>query len=175
LARRRVAAPPKRISGHLPAGGAALTLVEEDPLPQAGTLMFPALLDRVNDVTEVEVTSGGKTYRLAREDSGWVAPDRDGYPLDGDKVHQLLVGTAGLERIEPKTGNPELYVKLGLEDPTGEDADSVRYVLKAGDGNAVADIIVGRLRRSLIQHFSDDHNYLIDQIPGLQDMVDKFK
>ena len=48
-------------------------------------------------------------------------------------------------------------------------------VTSPGHDGYIFTIIVGRHRRSLIQHFSDEHNYLIDQIPGLQDMVDKFK
>ncbi len=48
-------------------------------------------------------------------------------------------------------------------------------VTSPGHDGYIFTIIVGRQRRSLIQHFSDEHNYLIDQIPGLQDMVDKFK
>ncbi|KPJ76055.1 MAG: inositol utilization protein [Deltaproteobacteria bacterium SG8_13] len=48
-------------------------------------------------------------------------------------------------------------------------------VTSPGHDGYIFTIIVGRQRRSLIQHFSDEHNYLIGQIPGLQDMVDKFK
>ena len=48
-------------------------------------------------------------------------------------------------------------------------------VTSPGHDGYIFTIIVGRQRRSLIQHFSDEHHYLIGQIPGLQDMVDKFK
>ncbi len=48
-------------------------------------------------------------------------------------------------------------------------------VTSPGHEGYIFTIIVGKHRRSLIQHFSDDHDYLLDQIPGIQDMVDKFK
>jgi 5-deoxy-glucuronate isomerase len=48
-------------------------------------------------------------------------------------------------------------------------------VTSPGHHGYIFTIIVGRQRRSLIQHFSEQHQYLIGQIPGLQDMVDKFK
>ena len=48
-------------------------------------------------------------------------------------------------------------------------------VTSPGHEGYIFTIIVGKARRSLIQHFSDEHAYLTGQIPGLQDMVDKFK
>ena len=48
-------------------------------------------------------------------------------------------------------------------------------VTSPGHDGYIFTIIVGKRRRSLIQHFSDEHDYLMGQIPGLQDMVDKFK
>lgn len=48
-------------------------------------------------------------------------------------------------------------------------------VTSPGHDGYIFTIIVGKQRRSLIQYFSDEHHYLMDQIPGLRDMVDKFK
>ena len=36
-------------------------------------------------------------------------------------------------------------------------------------------ILVGRCQRSLIQHFHPDHEYQVHTIPGLKDMISKFK
>lgn len=48
-------------------------------------------------------------------------------------------------------------------------------VTSPGHDGYIFTIIVGKNRRSLIQHFSADHDYLMGEIPGLQGMVDKFK
>ena len=48
-------------------------------------------------------------------------------------------------------------------------------VTSPGHEGYIFTVLVGKNRRSLIQYFSHEHDYLIDQIPGLQDMVDKFK
>ena len=48
-------------------------------------------------------------------------------------------------------------------------------VTSPGHDGYIFTIIVGKNRRSLIQHFSDEHAYLMGQFPGIQDMVDKFK
>ena len=53
-----------------------------------------------------------------------------------------------MKRVEPKTSNPELYPKLWLEDPSGEDAKSVRFVLENASGTALADWVLGDRRPS---------------------------
>jgi hypothetical protein len=125
---------------------AVITLDREPARPQVGTLLFPALLDQVNEIAVVEVTSAGKRFTLEREGNAWNAPSRDGYPLEPDKVHKLLVGAAGLERLEPKTADPARFAELGLREPDGEDARSVRFVLRAADGQERAALLVGERR-----------------------------
>jgi hypothetical protein len=122
---------------------AAYSLKEDVALPEAGSLVYPKLLDRVNDVSEVDVTARAKTFVLKRADNGWVAPERDGFPVDANKIHELLVGVASLKRIEPTTSNPQLYARLGVEEPDSEKTASLRAVLKTGNGDVVADLIIG--------------------------------
>ena len=123
--------------------GAMYSLERKAPQPQVGELLFPELLDAVNDVTEVVVTSAGQSFSLRREGNRWVAPDRGGYPLEPDKVHKLLVGTAGLERLEPKTSDPARFEELGLRDPTDEESRAVRFELR---GAKPVSLIVGERR-----------------------------
>ena len=63
-------------------------------------------------------------------------------------MHKLLLGAAGMKRVEPKTSNPELYPKLWLEEPSGRDAKSVRFVLEDASGAALADWVLGDRRPS---------------------------
>ena len=123
---------------------AAYSLKQGETIPQSGDALFPGLLERIPDIARVDVVSEGQSFVL--QDSGdgrWVAPDRGGFALNADKVHQLLVGAAGLERIEPKTSKPELYARLGVEDPSSPESASIRYTLRAKSGDTLADIIVG--------------------------------
>lgn len=48
-------------------------------------------------------------------------------------------------------------------------------VTSPGHDEYIFTIIVGKHRRSLIQNFYGNHGYLMDQIPGLRAMTDKFK
>lgn len=130
----------------LVAAGAALTLKRDAPVPEAGTLVFPGLLERVNDVARVKVTSGGETFTLERTAGGWVAMERAGYPLEGDKVYNLVVGAAGLSRLQPKTAKPERFAELGLRDPTEQDSRAVGFDLLDAAGESIAGIIVGERR-----------------------------
>jgi hypothetical protein len=125
---------------------AAITLEREPARPQVGELLFPALLDQVNEIVEVEVTAAGNSFTLVREGNTWNAPSRDGYPLEPDKVHRLLVGAATLERLEPKTADPARFAELGLGEPDGEQARSVRFVLRSAGGGQRAALLVGERR-----------------------------
>ncbi len=125
---------------------ASTTLERAAPRPQVGELVFPALLDDVNAIARVDVTSGGETFALERDGAAWKAPSRGGYPLEPDKVHQLLVGAAGLERLEPKTSDPARFEELGLREPDSDEARSVRFVLRDAGGGARASLLVGERR-----------------------------
>ena len=128
----------------------AVLFVERGPdTPEpGGDIVFPALLERVNSVARVRVTGSEGTFTLARDGDAWVVEQKERHPADPDRVHKLLVGAAGMKRLEPKTSDPERYPKLWLEDPSGNDARSVRLVLEDASGAALADWVLGDRRPS---------------------------
>ena len=111
-------------------------------------LVFPALLEQVNSVTRVRVTGREGAFTLLRDGETWVVEEKERYAADPDRMHKLLLGAAGMKRVEPKTSNPELYPKLWLEEPSGRDAKSVRFVLEDASGAALADWVLGDRRPS---------------------------
>ena len=48
-------------------------------------------------------------------------------------------------------------------------------VTSPGHEGYIFTILVGKHRRSLVQYFTEEHRHLMGKIPGIQDMVDKFK
>lgn len=48
-------------------------------------------------------------------------------------------------------------------------------VTSPGHEEYIFTILVGKSQRGLVQHFKEDYHYLMAGIPGIQDMVDKFK
>ena len=119
-----------------------------DTAEPGGETVFPALLEQLNGVTRVRVTGREGTFALARDGDAWVVEEKERYPADPDRVHKLLLGAAGMTQVEPKTSNPERYPKLWLEDPTGEDARSVRLVLEDASGAVLASWVLGDRRPS---------------------------
>ncbi len=119
---------------------------ETDAIPEREALVFPGLLSKVNDATEIKGTSNGESFTLRLVDSAWVMPEKSSYPAHADKVHQLVVGAADLKRLEPKTSNPELYAKLGLDDPTSAESESVQFTFQDASGNTMAAFVLGQDR-----------------------------
>jgi 5-deoxy-glucuronate isomerase len=48
-------------------------------------------------------------------------------------------------------------------------------VTSPGHEEYIFTILVGKSQRGLVQHFKEDYHYLMAGIPGIQDMVNKFK
>ncbi len=111
-----------------------------------GEPLFPELMSRINDAGQVLGTSSDGTFTISRRDDGWVVKEKFDYPADADKVRRLLLGTAQLKRIEPKTRKPELYAQLGVEDVDADGSESLKFTLKNTGGDALADFILGTRR-----------------------------
>ena len=87
-----------------------------------------------------------------------------------------------MKRVEPKTSNPERYAKLWLEDPSGEDARSVRFVLEDKSGSVLANWVLGDRRPSksdasrtelYIRVAEDPLAWLVDgSVPGGRHVID---
>lgn len=112
----------------------------------AGEPLLPGLLERVNEVTTVTGIGAGETVTLERDGNRWVVPEKHRYPADQDKVRELILGAARLTRIEPKTSNPDLYSRIGLDDIHSTDGTAVQYSFKNANGDALAELIVGNSR-----------------------------
>jgi len=112
----------------------------------AGEPLFPALLDNINDITTVVGVGGGETFTLLRNGNRWEVAEKYNFPADQDKARQLILGTARLMRIEPKTSNPDLYERIGLDDIHAEDGNAVQYSFKNAAGDTLAEILIGNSR-----------------------------
>lgn len=107
-------------------------------------LHAPGLESRVDAVRTVLIRTADKTLRLERADEGWVARSKTGHPANVDRIRQLVLGISRLERLESKTSNPERYQRLELRDIEAPGSKAVRVTLLSGDGDALADVLVGK-------------------------------
>ena len=111
----------------------------------AGEKLVPALASGEADVRSLVISHEGETITLeSNADGQWTLKERDGSPADPDKVRSLLVKLAQAELIEAKTRMPDRHALLELEDPSAEGAKSRSLKILDGNGNVVADLIIGK-------------------------------
>ena len=127
---------------------AAVFLGQErhNTFPQSGELLFPKLMDKINDINEIVIESNTDKTTLARHESGWGVKEKEGYPADLEKVKRTLIGMAELRIREPKTKNPELYEKLGLQDQDADESTSTLMTLKSEDSAEPTSLVIGQQR-----------------------------
>nr|VFJ65779.1 MAG: protein of unknown function (DUF4340) [Candidatus Kentron sp. FW] len=102
--------------------------------------LFPELAGQLNKAAHVRIGKGESAIGLRRQgEDSWDMPDRSGYPADLAKIHELLLGVAGLERLEQKTSNPTRYEQLGFGDE-----DVMRIVIEDEDGQSLASFLLGK-------------------------------
>jgi hypothetical protein len=115
-----------------------------------GTVVFPDLLDSLNDLDRIVVRHKDGVETLQAAEDGWVYVERDNYPVQSDKVGELVVKLSRLEKIEPKTKLAERYDRLDLADPdVKEDTRAKEVTLIDSDGAEMARLLVGKRKFTL--------------------------
>ena len=124
-------------------GFAVFTTEESEPVVGAGDFLFPSMFESVNDAGRVEISAKGKSVVVEKKGDDWVVPTMHGYGASVGKIRALLMGSANLERVEPKTANPDLYAKLGVDPPSTDESRAVSYKITSASGVSLAHFIVG--------------------------------
>jgi len=112
--------------------------------------VFPGLIDKVNDVTKVLIDHRDKTLTISRGKDGWSMAEADGYAVAPKNAEKVVVQLADLNFYEMKTKKPELYDRLHVEDPKGEESEGRRIRLFDAEGKVLADLVAGRKRYNLV-------------------------
>ncbi len=132
------------------AGGATVVLVTgERTRTEAvaiGEPVFPGIAPRLAQARSVELRRHDGTLSLAEVNGVWGLADRGGFPVRAERVRELFTGLGELRLIEERTGNPELFSRLGLEDVTVAGGTSQLLTVKDGQGQVIAEAILGRRR-----------------------------
>jgi hypothetical protein len=130
-------------------GGAILLTPDraEPPPPASAPFAFPNLAPRLANAQRIEVVRHDGTLTVNRANpETWVLPAKADYPVRPERVRELLVGLTELRLTEPRTANPEMLERLGVEDPTRAGATSSLLRVLDGNGQPIAELIVGRRR-----------------------------
>ena len=127
------------------------------------TILFPDFKAVINNVQEVSIKQGKETLTVVNESGKWKIRKADGYPALFSKIKQTAVAVSEMKVISKKTENPELYPKLGVEEPTADDAKSSLLTLSDSAGKPLVSLIVGKNRLSSAA--SDSHGLYV-RLPG---------
>lgn len=112
----------------------------------SGDVMFAGLGHRIPEIVKIDVSQAGETLTLVRDGKDWVLAEHDSFPAAEEAVQALLAGFGGARLVEPKTRKEDRYALLGVEDPAQEGAKSNLVRLVDGEGEVVAEAIVGNAR-----------------------------
>ena len=114
-------------------------------IAEAGRLVFPGLAPKLPQVARVDIQSKGVTMGIAPAKGKWGLADRGFYPVQQDRLRELLTGLTELRLAEARTSDPAQYGRLGVEDPgPGGTANLVR--LLDAQGKPIIELIVGHRR-----------------------------
>lgn len=125
----------------------ALVFVSQDGLKETATvdgLLLPAISERINDVDRVEIVAAGSVVvaTMHKTETGWQLEQMAGYHADWGKLQTLLAALAQARVVAAKTGKPEYYAHLGVEDIASESATGI--LLNIGIGEQAYGILIGK-------------------------------
>ncbi|PWC27393.1 DUF4340 domain-containing protein [Teichococcus aestuarii] len=113
----------------------------------AAPLMFRDLATRLQGAMRIEVVRHAQSLAVQRQPGDtWVLPEVAGYPVRPEKVRELLVGLTELRLVEPRTANPEMLERLGLQDPDKPGSTGALLRVLDGTGAPIVALVVGRRR-----------------------------
>jgi len=116
-----------------------------------GELFFPKLIKTADTVMKVKVQHAGDILTFEKGASGWGLVESDNYPVQENKIAQVIFGLSQLKFLEAKTRKKDRLKKLHLENPGASLAKSQQVTLYDKDMGSMADLIVGRGNFSLPQ------------------------
>lgn len=112
----------------------------------AQTLLFPSFLDQVNTTHTLRVEAPAGATTISRVGDQWVVKEFGGYPARTDLVRQTLLQLGNLRIVEAKTGKPENYPALEVEDRQTPSAKSRAVRALDEGGKPLLDLLVGKAR-----------------------------
>ncbi len=121
----------------------AVSLTQTKVTPLKKGKLFPQLAATIDQVTMVNVQTNTETVTMIRDENwNWQMQEKHNYPVETDKVNNLLLAMTELTILEAKTRNSALYSKIGVDDVSVSDAQSVVLTLKT-NSDSLASLIIG--------------------------------
>ena len=104
--------------------------------------MLPELKANAEAIDGITIRQGGVSISLQRDAGQWYCASAADYPVERDRIRQLLVQLDQLERWEAKTQDPDRHAAVDL-DITVEDGRAIEIELFAGS-DLVSHVVLGK-------------------------------
>ncbi len=120
-------------------------------------LLFPNLIDLLNEVQEIKVITNQHSSTVKLENSVWVVDELQSYPAKIESVRDFLVGFSQLRKVEPKTNDPNKYEALGLAGVGMTDSETIEIALRAKGGSHLARLHIGKMQALKVNSLQNLH------------------
>ena len=141
--------------------------------PSAGSAAkgpwLTGLKEALGDVRRIDLSSSTSRVSLRREGANWGVAERHGYPVDRERLADLLQALAAARVLEQKTSKPEFFGRLGLEDIDKPGSGAVRVELWRDDAGPTWRVLVGNAAEGrdgrYLRLAGVDETWLVDRSP----------
>ena len=116
-------------------------------LPDHG-LLFPELVDQINDVATISVRTNQSELSVKFENEAWRVKELEYYPARFSLVQNFLIGMSQLRKLEAKTGNPDKHAALDLAGIDVTESPTIKITLLSADSEILADLYIGKQKSS---------------------------
>lgn len=106
------------------------------------TSLFPALIDSVNEITEVTIEDRRFKSILKKIDGVWYLHNKDNYPATTSGIKQLALELSNLKILEAKTSSVEKYAKLGVNNLSVEGSQASQITVSTSE-KKLASLLIG--------------------------------
>ncbi|MCE9596085.1 MAG: DUF4340 domain-containing protein [Planctomycetes bacterium] len=138
------------VAAAVAASTAAFFATRSEPTASAevksGTKLFPGLIEHVNDVAKIEVRTKDGGFTVAKDGESWGLVDKGGYPVNLDKVKELVVTVAQMAIVEKKSARPENHAAMDVQDVDVKDSGATQVKLFDASGKEAAALLIGKAR-----------------------------
>jgi hypothetical protein len=161
-------------STSLAVAGQVLMQVRQGEQRASGQV-FAGLAGRFDRVQEIRIHRPDGSFSVVRQSapddgsSGWVLPQRGGYPASREAVDRLADALIRLELVARRTSDPAQYTRLGVGEPR-EGAEGTGIELLDRSGAVIGEAVVGRRGEALYVRRSGDPTVYLAR-PALPDLA----
>lgn len=122
-----------------------VTYLDKSSTSSKDKLLYPKLVDEVNDLTKISISSNNKKVNLERSDKRWIIKEKHDFSADKSKIRKLVSDISNSKLKERKTKNPDNYEKLGLDD----NQSTKISIYNNSEDKPLVNLIVGNEMRQL--------------------------